>query len=178
MTSLRTFSLLGLLLVPLFWSCRYEGSVESGPSETAPAAPSAEKADKTMATDPYAGATALSKDGVIILYLRGDEIVKDGAVVGNFQGDQIRRDGSIVGEIRDTVYRHEGSEVWKLDQGNLYSGIEIRLDGSIIGDIRPDGTIWREGAAWGTAVPYEASSAETMRIMAAIYYFSDYFGRG
>ncbi len=104
-------------------------------------------------SDPYAGATAISKDGAIILYLRGNEIVKDGSVVGNFDGNQVRRDGSIVGEIRDDAFRHEGSEVWKLDQGNLYSGIEIRLEGSIIGDIRSDGTIWREGSSWGTTVP-------------------------
>jgi hypothetical protein len=130
-------------------------------------------------SDPYAGATAISKDGVIILYLRGDEdeIVKDGSVVGKFDGKQVRRDGSVVGEIRGDVYRHEGSEVWKLDKGNLYPGIEIRLEGSIIGDIRPDGTIWHEGASWGTVKPYKGSKEETMKIMVALYYFSDYFGK-
>ncbi len=127
-------------------------------------------------SDPYAGATAVSKDGVIVLYLRGDEIVKDGAVVGSFDGAQVRRDGSIVGEIREDVYRHEGSEVWKLDKGNLYPGTEVRLEGSIIGDIRADGTIWRDGSSWGAAKPYDAGAEETMRIMVALYYFSDYFG--
>jgi cytoskeletal protein CcmA (bactofilin family) len=128
--------------------------------------------------DPYAGATAVSRDGVIILYLRGNEIVKDGSVVGNFDGDQVRKDGSIVGEIRGDVYRHEGSEVWKLDKGGLYPGIEIRLEGTVVGDIRSDGTIWREGASWGAVKPYKANSAETMKIMAALYYFSDYFAKG
>jgi len=95
------------------------------------------KRDEAM-SDPYAGATAISKDGVIILYIRGDEIVKEGSVVGNFDGDQVRKDGNIVGEIRGDVFRHEGSEIWKLDKGNLYSGTEIRFEGSIIGDIRSD----------------------------------------
>ena len=134
------------------------------------------KKDTTM-SDPYAGATTISKDGIILLYLRGDEIVKEGSVVGNFDGDQVRKDGSIVGEIQGDVFRHEGSDVWKLDKGNLYSGIEIRLEGSIIGDIRSDGTIWRDGSSWGTVKPYVASTEETMRIMTALYYFSDYFGQ-
>jgi cytoskeletal protein CcmA (bactofilin family) len=118
--------------------------------------PISSKQEDSPMSDPYAGATAISKDGTIILYLRGDEIVEDGSIVGNFDGDQVRKDGSIVGEIRGDVFRHEGSEVWKLDKGNLYSGIEIRLEGSIIGDIRSDGTIWQEGSSWGTVKPCEA----------------------
>ena len=45
-------------------------------------------------SDPYAGATAISKDGVIVLYLRGNEIVKDGSVVGS-QRCERHRPGSI-----------------------------------------------------------------------------------
>jgi len=42
--------------------------------------------------------------------------------------------------------------------------------------IRSDGTIWREGSSWGTVKPHGASAQETMRVMTALYYFSDYFG--
>jgi hypothetical protein len=132
--------------------------------------------NKLLVSDPYAGAIGIRKDGVPHLYLRRNEIVKDGAVVGNFDGNQVRRDGSIVGEIRSDVFRHEGVEIWKLDKGNLYEGTEIRLDGSIIGDIRSDGSIYLEGSSWGTIKPYKGTPKETMRALAALYYFSDYFG--
>jgi len=126
------------------------------------------------ASDPYAGAVAIRRDGSILLYLRGNEIVKDGAVVGRFEKTQVRKNGSIVGEIRGKTFRHEGTEVWKLDKGNLYSGIEVRLDGSIVGDIRADGRVWREGSAWGSVKPYQGTEEETMRVVAALYYFSDF----
>ncbi len=125
--------------------------------------------------DPYAGAARISKDGTVILYLRQDEIVKDGSVVGTFDGNRVRRDGSLVGEIRGDLFRHEGADVWKLDKGNLYKGIEVRLDGSIIGDIRSDGTIWLQGSRWGQIKPYKGKRPETMRALAALYYFSDFF---
>jgi hypothetical protein len=165
---------LGLVPVLIFCSCQQENPSEPNPATNPHETVSTPQGDVTM-PDPYAGATTISKDGVIILYLRGNEIVKDGSVVGNFDGDQIRKEGSIVGEIRGDAYRHEGSEVWKLDKGNLYPGTEIRLEGSIIGDIRSDGTIWREGASWGTVKPYGAGTEKTMKIMAALYYFGDYF---
>jgi cytoskeletal protein CcmA (bactofilin family) len=167
---------LGLVPTLILCSCRQENPADPKPATSPPETVSSVQGDSTM-PDPYAGATAISKDGVIILYLRGDEIVKDGSVVGNFDGDQVRKDGSIVGEIRGDLYRHEGSDVWKLDKGNLYPGIEIRLEGTITGDIRSDGTIWREGASWGTVKPYGASTRETMKILAALYYFSDYFAK-
>ena len=172
MTQLHALFLLGLLAI--LCSCRPEKPVDSSSS---PEPLSSNQEGATM-SGPYAGATAISKDGVILLYLRGDEIVKDGAVVGNFDGDQVRKDGSIVGQIQGDVFRHEGSEVWKLDKGNLYEGIEIRLEGSIIGDIRSDGAIWKNGSSWGKVEPYRGSADETMRIMAALYYFSDYFQHG
>ena len=43
-----------------------------------------------LVPDPYAGSIQISKDGVVILYLRKDEIVKDGSVVGSFDGNQVR----------------------------------------------------------------------------------------
>ena len=132
--------------------------------------------NQLLVSDPYAGAVEIRKDGVPFLYLRKDEIVKEGSVVGSFDGNQVRSDGSIVGEIREDVFRHEGVEIWKLDKGNLYQGTEIRLDGSIIGDIRSDGSIWLEGSSWGTLKPYGSTQQETMRVLAALYYFSDYFG--
>ncbi len=172
MTRLQSLSLLGLLAVCC--SCSPEKPVDLN---SAPDSVSSNQEEAAM-SDPYAGAIAISKDGVIFLYLRGDEIVKDGAVVGNFDGDQVRKDGSIVGQIQGDVFRHEGSEVWKLDKGNLYEGIEIRLEGSIIGDIRSDGSIWKNGSSWGKVEPYQGGGGETMRVMAALYYFSDYFQQG
>ena len=130
-----------------------------------------------LVSDPYSGAVQISKDGIVVLYLRKDEIVKDGSVVGRFDGNQVRRDGSIVGEIRGDVFRHEGVDIWKLDKGNLYKGTEVRWDGSIVGDIRPDGTVWRQGSHWGAVKPYHGTQPETMRVLAALYYFSDYFQR-
>jgi hypothetical protein len=82
-------------------------------------------------------------DCVIILCIRGDEIVKEGSAVGNFDGNQVRKDGSIVGEIRGDLFRHEGREIWMLDEGTFYSGTEIRLESAIIADIRSDETVWR-----------------------------------
>lgn len=128
-----------------------------------------------LASDPYSGAIQISKDGVVILYLRKNEIVKDGSVVGRFDGNQVRRDGSIVGESRGDVFRHEGVDRWNLDKGNLYKGTEVRWDGSIVGDIRSDGTVWWQGSRWGSVKPYEGTQQETIRVLAALYYFSDYF---
>lgn len=132
---------------------------------------------KFAGADPYKGAVEVRKDGSELLYVRKNEIVKNGTVVGRFDGNKVRRDGSIVGEIRGDVFYHEGTEVWKLDQGNLYRGIEVRWDGSILGDVRADGTIWWEGSRWGSLKPYKATRAETMRLVVALYYFSDYFKR-
>ena len=131
--------------------------------------------DSLLVSDPYAGAIEISKDGVVLLYLRKDEIVKDGSVVGNFDGNQVRRDGSIVGELRGNVFRHEGVDIWNLDKGNLYQGTEVRWDGSIVGDIRSDGTLWWQGSSWGAVKPFSSTQQETMRVLAALYYFSDYF---
>ena len=117
----------------------------------------------------------LRRGGVDCMILRGDEIVLEGVVVGKFEGNQVRKGGSLIGEIRGEAFRHEGSDVWKLDRANYYPGREIRLEGTIIGDIRSDGSIYRDGSTWGAAKPYDASTSETMRIMAALYYFSTYF---
>ena len=130
-----------------------------------------------LVSDPYAGSVRISRDGTVILYLRGDEIVKDGSVVGSFDGNQVRKDGSIVGEIRGDVFRHEGVEIWKLDKGNLYNGTEVRWDGSIVGDVRADGTVCWQGSHWGAVKPYQGTRQETMRVLGALYYFSDYFQR-
>ena len=130
-----------------------------------------------LVSDPYSGAVQISKDGIVVLYLRKDEIVKDGSVVGRFDGNQVRRDGSIVGEIRGDVFRHEGVDIWKLDKGNLYKGTEVRWDGAIVGEIRADGTVCRQGSQWGAVKPYHGTRQETMRVLAAVYYFSDYFQR-
>jgi hypothetical protein len=113
--------------------------------------------------------------GADFLQLRGDEIVKDGAVVGSFDGASVRRGGSIVGEIRGTTFRHEGADAWSLDQGNLYPGTEIRYEGSIIGSIEASGRITWEGSEWGNVSPFEGKPEETMRIFAALFYFSNYF---
>lgn len=115
------------------------------------------------------------KGGSELLYFRGDEIVLNGAMVGKIEGSHVRKGGAIVGEIRGTTFRHEGSDKWKLDQGNLYPGREIRWEGAVIGDIRKDGTIWWEGSSWGSVKPYGGNDAETMRIFAALWYFSDFF---
>lgn len=114
-------------------------------------------------------------DGADFLQIRGKEIVKDGAVVGSFDGTSVRKGGSIVGEIKGKVFRHEGSDRWHLDKGNLYPGIEIRWEGAIIGSIEKSGRITWEGSEWGHVKPYEGTEEETMRIFAALWYFSDYF---
>jgi hypothetical protein len=115
------------------------------------------------------------RGGSDLLVLRGDEIVLNGSVVGKFEGPRVRKEGSLVGEMRGKVFRHEGADAWKLDKGNLYAGIEIRWDGAILGDIRKDGTIWWEGSSWGSVKPYGGTEPEAMRIVAALYYWSDYF---
>ncbi|MHC4406635.1 MAG: hypothetical protein ACYTG0_43990, partial [Planctomycetota bacterium] len=134
-----------------------------------------ERSPKGAVSDPYSGAVRISRDGVIILYLRKNEIVKDGAVVGGFDETHVRRNGSLVGEIRGGAFRHEGVEIWKLDKGNLYQGTEIRWDGAIVGEIRSDGTVWRQGSRWGTVTPHDGTQQAIMRVLAALYYFSDYF---
>ena len=80
-----------LLLAPALLlglcSCQQQGSAGPKSAATPPEAVSSVQEERPM-SDPYAGATAISKDGVIILYLRGDEIVEDGSVVGKFDGNQ------------------------------------------------------------------------------------------
>jgi len=127
--------------------------------------------------EPQPAQVKVRHEGADFLQLRGDEIVKDGAVVGSFDGTTVRKGGSIVGEIKGEVFRHEGSEKWKLDRGNMYSGLEIRWEGAIIGSIEKSGRITWEGSEWGNVKPYTATPEETMRIFAALYYFSTYFQR-
>jgi hypothetical protein len=115
------------------------------------------------------------RDGSELLFFRGDEVVLGGAVVGKIEGKHVRKAGSIVGEMRGKTFRHEGADAWLLDNGNLYQGIEVRWNGAILGDIRKDGTIWREGSSWGSVKPYAGTEAETMRLVAALYYWSDFF---
>jgi len=117
------------------------------------------------------------RNGSELLLFRGDEIVLNGAVVGKFEGKRVRKNGSLVGELRGKTFRHEGADTWLLDKGNLYSGIEIRWDGAILGDVRKDGTIWWEGSSWGSVKPYAGTEDETMRLVAALYYWSDFFKR-
>ena len=115
------------------------------------------------------------RDGSELLFFRGDEIVLGGSAVGKIEGKNVRKAGSIVGEMRGKVFRHEGADTWQLDKGNLYQGTEVRWNGAILGDIRKDGTIWREGSSWGSVKPYAGTEAETMRLVAALYYWSDFF---
>ena len=117
------------------------------------------------------------RGGSELLFFRGDEVVLNGSVVGKIEGKHVRKAGSIVGEMRGKTFRHEGADTWSLDKGNLYAGTEIRWQGAILGDIRKDGTIWWDGSSWGSVMPYGGSETETMRIVAALYYWSDFFKR-
>ena len=70
--------------------------------------------------------------------------------------------------------RKDGSELLYLRKN------EIVKNGTVVGEfdgsnVRADGTIWWEGSRWGSLKPYKATRTETMRLVVALYYFSDYF---
>lgn len=154
-------------------------ATEEGKADLVARADRIQEAKKRSKSDEPKKASApkiqVRHDGADFLQIEGDRIRKDGSFVGSFDGDTVRRDGSIVGEIKGTVFRHEGADAWSLDKGNLYAGTEIRFDGSVIGAIESSGRITWEGSEWGTVKPYGGTPQETMRIFAALYYFSDYF---